>query len=282
MVGLAEMLTCYVILSRIKTADSLLLLRIFSMRLFQQGEPPGPNCLLRFLRSRFNTLTGKLQVDENTVLSSDGIQAEYVQLDEESRKQRLKQSKMGLEWVCSTCKQALPAAGYTKDSLDTDAITKACVEPGAWRRCLACCEGKNPVTENAQFKIGKCNDCSKTLRLTDLTALSVADDTAPIYYCKTCAGKHKKFTCTVCNRDKERYEFREQNLRNLKRAIRRCNECRTCDTCGRFFEDAKQFVCNTRQCLNCVTHKCTLCEKFKKAGEFQAQQLWNVNRGQKS
>mgnify|MGYP006879376500 CR=1 FL=1 len=66
MVGLPEMLTRYVILSRIKTADSFLLLRRFSMRLFQQGDPPGPNCLLRFLRSRFNTLTGKLQVGEST------------------------------------------------------------------------------------------------------------------------------------------------------------------------------------------------------------------------
>ena len=154
----------------------------------------------------------------------------------------------------------------------------ACVQPGAWRRCLACCEGRNPVTAAAQFRIEKCNDCSNSLRLMDLTAVRVAEDTATIYRCKTCARKREKFTCTVCNLDKERHEFQARRCnRDMNRAIRRCNECRICDTCGRFWADAKQFVCNTRRCLNCVTHKCTLCLKFKKASEFKAKQLENVS-----
>ena len=154
----------------------------------------------------------------------------------------------------------------------------ACVQPGAWRRCLACCEGRNPVTAAAQFRIEKCNDCSNSLRLMDLTAVRVGEDTATIYRCKTCSRKHEKFTCTVCNRDRERHEFQDRHVMN--RAIRRCNECRICDTCGRFFADAKQFVCNTRRCVNCVTHKCTLCLKFKKTSEFQAKQLEHVRMKQ--
>ena len=99
-VGLAEMLTCYVILSRIKTADSLLLLRAFSMRLFQQGEPPGPKCLLKFLRSRFDAQTGRPFSDEAKVLLSCDIQQEYVEHNEQFQKNRRKQannSRIGVE-----------------------------------------------------------------------------------------------------------------------------------------------------------------------------------------
>ena len=51
--GLTEMMTTYVILSRVRRANTILLLRAFSLRLFQQGCPPGPHCLLKLLRARF-------------------------------------------------------------------------------------------------------------------------------------------------------------------------------------------------------------------------------------
>ena len=40
--GLTEMMTTYVILSRVRRATTILILRAFSLRLFQQGCPPGP------------------------------------------------------------------------------------------------------------------------------------------------------------------------------------------------------------------------------------------------
>ena len=46
-VSLADMVTTYVILSRVKKADGLLLMRAFSPYLFRLGDAPGPHCLLK-------------------------------------------------------------------------------------------------------------------------------------------------------------------------------------------------------------------------------------------
>ena len=51
--GLSELMTTYVILSRVKSANGLLLLRAFCANLFQMGALPGPYCLLKLLRYRF-------------------------------------------------------------------------------------------------------------------------------------------------------------------------------------------------------------------------------------
>ena len=51
--GLSELMTTYVILSRVKSANGLLLLRAFCANLFQMGALPGPYCLLKLLRQRF-------------------------------------------------------------------------------------------------------------------------------------------------------------------------------------------------------------------------------------
>ena len=47
--GISEMLATYVILSRVRKADGLLLLRAFSPYLFRLGSAPGPYCLLKLL-----------------------------------------------------------------------------------------------------------------------------------------------------------------------------------------------------------------------------------------
>ena len=51
--GLTEVLATYVILSRVKNANLLLLLRAFCPLMFRMGAPPGPACLLELLRRRF-------------------------------------------------------------------------------------------------------------------------------------------------------------------------------------------------------------------------------------
>ena len=56
--GMTEILTTYVILSRVKRADSLLLLRAFSPNLFRFGSPPGPACLIKHLQRRLGTSGG--------------------------------------------------------------------------------------------------------------------------------------------------------------------------------------------------------------------------------
>ena len=52
MPSLKDMLAAYVTLSRIRVADTLLIMRAFSKSLFLQGPPPGPHCLMRLLRAR--------------------------------------------------------------------------------------------------------------------------------------------------------------------------------------------------------------------------------------
>ena len=52
--GLSELMTTYVILSRVQSANGLLLLRAFCPNIFQMGAPPGPYCLLKLLHDRFS------------------------------------------------------------------------------------------------------------------------------------------------------------------------------------------------------------------------------------
>ena len=59
--GLTEMITNYVILSRVRRADTLLLMRAFSPNLFRHGRPPGPYCLQKLLKFRFS---GAAQVQQ--------------------------------------------------------------------------------------------------------------------------------------------------------------------------------------------------------------------------
>ena len=109
---MAELLACYVILSRINRAGGLLLLRAVSKRLFQQGEPPGPKCLLEFLRSRFDEVTGEIAMDGAMEQASTKIQTKYIELNEAFEQNTKQQTTAGLQWICSFCEQALPAPGY--------------------------------------------------------------------------------------------------------------------------------------------------------------------------
>ena len=60
--GLSEFMTNYVILSRVKNATGLLLLRAFSHDLFQMGAAPGPWCLLNMLKQKFNRCSDSVQI----------------------------------------------------------------------------------------------------------------------------------------------------------------------------------------------------------------------------
>ena len=61
---LCSIVSAYVILSRVKTAHGLLLLRAFAATLFQQGEPPGLWCLRKLLQASSNSNTGLRLQDE--------------------------------------------------------------------------------------------------------------------------------------------------------------------------------------------------------------------------
>ena len=62
--ALKDMLAGYVSLSRVRKAETLLLLRAFSRYLFQQGPPPGPRCLMKRLRSRCGAEGASVNAEE--------------------------------------------------------------------------------------------------------------------------------------------------------------------------------------------------------------------------
>ena len=70
--GLSERMTVYVILSRVKSAMGLLLIRAFCPELFQMGVLPGPYCLLKMLRRRFGQRAEQQSMGANAPASSSG------------------------------------------------------------------------------------------------------------------------------------------------------------------------------------------------------------------
>ena len=140
--GLTEMLTTYVILSRVRKADCLLLMRAFSPYLFKLGNPTGPYCLLKLLRRRFSgaAQTSDSQSRDDDVYGPEEAKAEYVTLTKEWEDKKKLQRTQGMEWHCWSCGTCLPLAGYfdTKTCTQNNDLQKQCITQGFWRRCLAC------------------------------------------------------------------------------------------------------------------------------------------------
>ena len=150
--GLSELMTIYVIFSRVKSADGLLLLRAFCEQMFQMGALPGPYCLLKLLRHKFQTermteqqnagaaqaesetrpADGSVNATPNaapeltpanlTHTGQDGNQdcpygaeaaiAEYKQRMAMYDAWRGQRKQFGPEWRCGYCGLSLPAAGF--------------------------------------------------------------------------------------------------------------------------------------------------------------------------
>ena len=130
--GLTEQMNTYVILSRLTTAEGLLLLRAFAPQLFSNGEPPGPRCLLKYLRSRFCGHTANYSVEDARAEYADRM-ANYT-----VRKERLK--AQGPTWPCFECEHKLPSERFGAPHTDADKVYENCVAPGHWRRCETCRE----------------------------------------------------------------------------------------------------------------------------------------------
>ena len=70
---LKDMLAACVALSRVKQADCLLLLCAFAPRLFRQGPPPGPHCLMKLLRARCAPVEGMTYTEDDAVAEFDEL-----------------------------------------------------------------------------------------------------------------------------------------------------------------------------------------------------------------
>ena len=117
--SLSELMTTYVILSRVKSADGLLLLRAFCHNMFQMGALPGPYCLLKLLRQKFGTPpaspashAGAAQDDaENQRYGATEAIAEYKQRVVAHEAWRAQRKQSGADWRCGDCGLSCPAAG---------------------------------------------------------------------------------------------------------------------------------------------------------------------------
>ena len=105
--GLSELMTTYVILSRVKSANGLLLLRAFCPNLFQMGALPGPFCLLKMLRRRFD----KSSANQDEPYGKAEAIKEYKHLMATYEAWRAQRKKEGPDWRCGECGLNYPAAG---------------------------------------------------------------------------------------------------------------------------------------------------------------------------
>jgi hypothetical protein len=199
LVTLSQMLTCYVILSRLRTAHGLLLLQPFSPRLFSQGEPPGPQCLLEFLHARFCSTRGQLLNDSE--LTSEPQQQQFLTMTKAYQKERNMQKVAGLQWTCSMCAHKFPAQGFGVSATDTPNTLKLCVLPGAWRRCKACRSKEDPKLWHARFQLQKCEICQIQDRPENMNHLHNENATSLRYQCKPCFRNEAKIFCTVWKKD---------------------------------------------------------------------------------
>ena len=123
--GLSELMTTYVILSRVKSASGLLLLRAFCANLFQMGALPGPYCLLKLLRHRF---AGSAQ--EAQYRPADAIE-EYRTMMADYEAGRAQRHKFGPTYRCNECQVMLPAEAYDVNRNDISDLHMMCIASGS-------------------------------------------------------------------------------------------------------------------------------------------------------
>lgn len=108
------MVTAYVILSRVKGAHGLALLRGFSPELFNTGVAPGPHCLMKFLRTK--AARGDEAEVVNNEYSTEHAQEEYTyRLGRVTGRIKFV-SRHGLPLRCHGCNNRLCPAAYDEAS----------------------------------------------------------------------------------------------------------------------------------------------------------------------
>lgn len=96
--GMKDILTTYVILSRVKKADHLLLLRAISPNLFRFGSPPGPACLIKHLQSRFDT---SARLDSLRYTKNDATRDCLLIATTQCEREKKIRKARGPQWSCA-------------------------------------------------------------------------------------------------------------------------------------------------------------------------------------
>ena len=235
------MINAYLILSRVKRAHGLVLLRAFSPELFRTGVAPGPHCLLKFLRCAHSSQ------NSDAKYSTQDAQEEY-QYRTRKVAGRIKLiDEHGLPLLCHGCNNRLCPEFHGQGSRPLDQIysdehLKACWEQGCRRRCSECeklltlpsklpraeceqCAQRFPQEKDEKLCGGCtnwrtqqehwCERCNKNFSWNEVHFLPndfTGDAEQPRYgigrvICKQCAPELTQLRCYVCGEDKIALKF---------------------------------------------------------------------------
>ena len=160
------MVTAYVILSRVKSAAGLALLRAFTPELFAQGPAPGPHCLMKFLRARLEA--------GSSSYSTEAAQDEYVYRDgkDKARARFVGNEDAIVPLRCGGCHNNLVPQHYPdmagediiSDEVWTDFKFECIFNAGEYRLCKGCKEKRvlaKEKTETCDF--AECRACGQSI-----------------------------------------------------------------------------------------------------------------------
>ena len=176
----------YIIKSRVRKAENLLMAKPYSPALFRQGPPSGPAYLLEVLKG--------------TMTRQQAVKAWHQETaDLEEKKQKQQESEAQEKWPrtmqlpCRECKKELPLKSYTT-ATKYDEMWSSCLSKGADLACLCCrqvlghrcfgdqlllCEVCLSIKRAADFA----NDMCQSWRERDLSREII---------CKRCTGEEAK------------------------------------------------------------------------------------------
>ncbi|CAK0869630.1 unnamed protein product [Prorocentrum cordatum] len=296
LVGSSEAMTAYVILSRLTSAEGLLLLRAFAPELFRQGAAAGPHCLLKLLRARHgpDAATAGGPAGEAQEYGRAEATEEYATMVAAQEAGRERRKQRGPTWACWCCRLAFPAEGFGAKPRHRGDVGEKCLGSGHWRECKACADAlcsERAKDAAATFLQKQCISCQHLQIIalfeegSDECNACVLAGSYEVYVCAKCgeyvSGVHAfrmpgaevahccskcckdqcVFECTVCGTEKPVISFRGQPRQVRRQAIRRCAECEVCVVCKERVEDYRKFVCNGRVCAMCAPVKCEVCER---------------------
>ena len=305
--GLAEMMTAYVILSRVTKADGLLLLRAFNPDLFRMGAAPGPHCLLKLLRARFKqTQTPGAAQDSNSA-SQYGLaeaRAEYDRRILQQEVERRRRKTLGPQFPCFLCGKVRGPSFFGADPNDEADVVEKCWSRGELLVCLGCHKGnQRGNAAHAQICGTSCTchrpDCSSCNALlsqwsacpqqlcTDCKQMRDVwqfDDTLHGSICESCRHDTdgSPYYCKKCDKARRKTEVYFTGEFGNELVCRVCAPemhmlaCGVCESAGRtpFVKPSTDFppsergaTVNIRRCWQCFT--CGGCAyRFSDKGSF--------------
>ena len=121
-VDMNDAIAAYIVLSRVRRADDLLITRPFPPTLLRQGNASGPMLLMRFLQGGMEA-------------ASAGI--EWARLEAQRKAKKEKPELL----TCGTCPPEQQQHSANDFDRGENENWKVILEAGHWRRCKACQDG---------------------------------------------------------------------------------------------------------------------------------------------